>query len=128
MNHFKHIYTHRAEDYERLVTREDYQGNILKALETIRPFSAQTVVEFGAGTGRVTNLLLPSIKQIYAFDQATAMLQVAKQKLEQTPHTHWQVATANNDAMPMPNRCADIAIEGWSFGHLRNWYPDQWQL
>ena len=127
MTNFKHIYAHQAEDYERLVAREDYQGNILKALEEIRPFPNQTIVEFGAGTGRVTNLLLPLVKQIYAFDQSSAMLKVAEQKLQQTPYSQWHLATANNDRIPLPNDCADIAVEGWSFGHLRGWYPDQWQ-
>ena len=50
----KEIYASRARDYERLVAREDYQGNILKALQDIRALAGLDVVELGAGTGRLT--------------------------------------------------------------------------
>ncbi len=127
MTDFKQIYATQAENYEQLVSREDYQGNILTALTEIRPFSKQTIVEFGAGTGRLTTLLAPQAKQIYAFDQASAMLKVAQQKLASSPHVNWELTIANNNEIPLPNNIADIAIEGWSFGHMRAWYPDSWQ-
>lgn len=46
----KEIYNHHAGQYELLVSREDYQHNILPALNQIRPFEGLDVVEMGAGT------------------------------------------------------------------------------
>lgn len=127
MSDFKQIYATQAETYDRLIAREDYQGNILRALKEIRPFSQQTIVEFGAGTGRLTCLLAPIVKQIHAFDASAAMLAVAEQKLKSTALTNWQLQVADNANIPLPDNCADIAIEGWSFGHLRGWHPDNWR-
>ena len=60
----KEIYASRAQDYERLVAREDFAGNILKALQEIRALSGLDVVELGAGTGRLTCLLAPLVRSI----------------------------------------------------------------
>lgn len=127
MSDFKKIYATQAKKYDQLIAQEDYQGNILRALQGIRPFTNQTIVEFGAGTGRLTMLLTPLVQQIYAFDASPAMLAVAEQKLQATAHANWQVQVADNAHIPLPDNCADIAIEGWSFGHLRSWHPDNWQ-
>jgi len=71
---FKQIYAAQAEAYERLVAHEDYQGNLLPALREIRPFSGQTVVELGAGTGRLTRLIAPHVHQLTALDNSAHML------------------------------------------------------
>jgi hypothetical protein len=57
---YREIYSRRAEEYDRLVTREDYRGNILQGLAAIRPLSGLKVVELGAGTGRLGRAGLPS--------------------------------------------------------------------
>ena len=62
---------------------EDYEGNILKTLNVyLCPMQGAEVVEFGAGTGRLTRLLAPQVKHIRAFDEAQAMLDVAAQTLD----------------------------------------------
>lgn len=126
-DHFQDIYANHADQYEALVAREDYQGNILKALEKIRPMAGLDVVEFGAGTGRLTCLLAPLVKSIRAFDASQPMLDVAAAKLRQSGLTNWQVALADNRSLPVEDTSADLAIEGWSFGHCTGWYPDTWR-
>jgi SAM-dependent methyltransferase len=126
-DHFKHIYQHRAEDYERLIAREDYQGNILKTLQEICSWQSAKVIEFGAGTGRLTRLLAPLVERIIAGDAAWPMLQVARRILSNFPQQKWAVVVTENRQMPFPSGWADVTIEGWSFGHLRGWYPDTWQ-
>jgi ubiquinone/menaquinone biosynthesis C-methylase UbiE len=32
-----------------------------------------------------------------------------------------------NEHLPLPDACADVVIEGWSFGHIMGWYGDDWQ-
>lgn len=125
-DHFKHIYKHRAEDYERLIAREDYQGNIVKALMQLAPLADADIVEFGAGTGRLTRLLAPHVRKITAFDISPAMLSVARQIV--SPYQNVMMAVSDNRQMPLPDNCAQITIEGWSFAHLRGWYPQTWQV
>ena len=72
----KEIYASRAPEYERLVAREDFAGNILKALQEIRVLAELDVVELGAGTGRLTCMLAPFVRSIRAFDASDHMLGV----------------------------------------------------
>lgn len=126
-DHFQNIYANHADQYEALVAREDYQGNILATLQGIRPLAGLDVVEFGAGTGRLTLLLAPLVKSIRVYDGSQHMLNVAIGKLEQSGLTNWQAEAADNRAIPADTASADLAIQGWSFGHFCGWYPDSWQ-
>ncbi len=127
MTDFKTIYATQADQYERLVAREDAAGNILKALAAIRPLPYPNVVELGAGTGRLTCLLAPHVHSIYAFDQSAAMLAVAAQKLYTGGWANGHTAVADHRAVPLPDHTADIVIEGWAFGHFVGWFPDAWR-
>ena len=49
------IYHSQAGDYERLVSREDYQGNILKALQDILPLAGGFIEEFTQGRARFSD-------------------------------------------------------------------------
>ena len=70
MPDYKQIYQTQAEQYEYLVAHEDYEGNILRALLAIRPLANTTILELGAGTGRLTRLLAPLARQIIALRAA----------------------------------------------------------
>lgn len=126
MTDFKTIYAEQAEQYGRLVAREDVDGHILPALDAIRPFANQTIAEWGAGTGRLTCLLGPHVKKISAFDASAAMLAVAGRKLRAGGLSNWETAVADHHTIPLLDNSADIAIEGWAFGHYLGWQPDNW--
>ena len=121
---YKQIYTERASDYERLVEFEDYQGNLLPALNKIHSFERARVVEFGAGTGRISAQISPLVESLWAFDISPAMIHIANRKLAGSNLLNWLVGLGDNRAMPLPDGCADIAIEGWSFLHLAVWHED----
>ncbi|MEM9951129.1 MAG: class I SAM-dependent methyltransferase [Chloroflexota bacterium] len=126
-DHFQHIYQHDAERYERLIAREDQRGNLFQTLMEIHPFSGKTVVEFGAGTGRLTRIMSVLVQSIHAFDIAYPMLAEAQRVLDETGMENWSLSQADNVFMPVANQSADIVVEGWSFGHVMGWYPDTWQ-
>jgi len=126
-DHFQEIYAKHADQYEAMVAREDYQGNILKALERIRPLAGLDVVEFGAGTGRLTLMVAPLAKSIRAFDASQQMLDITIAKLQRTDLNNWHVSVADNRSLPVEDASADLSIEGWSFGHFVGWYPDTWR-
>lgn len=136
------IYNRHADEYQRLVSREDYQGNILRAINQICRLDGRDVVELGAGTGRLTCMLAPTVKRIRAFDASGHMLAAAAAKLERyNPHNwqvaaaklerynphNWQVAVADHRALPVADQSADVAISGWSVCYLVVGRENSWQ-
>jgi len=126
-DHFKNIYVNKADLYERLVAREDQHGNLFSALNDIRSMYGIDVVEFGAGTGRVTRLLSVMVNYVWACDLAPAMLGEASNYLETTGMENWSLVQADNQYMPIVSNVADVVVEGWSFGHVIGWHPEDWQ-
>ncbi len=122
------IYAHEAERYDRLVSREDYQGHILTALLGITPLEGKEVVESGAGTGRLTCLLAPGVKSIRAFDASPHMLALAAAKLRASGLQNWSAQVADHRRLPVADRSADIAISGWSVCYLVDWHSPDWRL
>ncbi|MBC7809551.1 MAG: class I SAM-dependent methyltransferase [Burkholderiales bacterium] len=127
MPEHRDVYNYHAAEYDRLVMREDYQGNILRALREIRPLDGVDVVEFGAGTGRLTLLLAPIVRSIVATDISAHMLGVAADKLRQTAKRDWSLVVADNMRFPMRATVADISITSWSFGHSTVWDVEAWR-
>jgi len=127
MSDHRDIYRKQASEYEFLVSREDYQKNLPRALGQIRPCDGLEVVELGAGTGRLTCMVAPFASKILVSDISPHMLGAAKVKLEKTGLQNWTVIVADNLALPVANRVADISIAGWSLGYLTAWYAESWR-
>src|SRR5258705_2395422 len=127
VDRFQNIYANHADEYDRLVSVEDYQGNLLPIISKIASLGSKEVVEMGAGTGRVTRLLAPHVKSIHAFDGSAAMIEVASQSLREMGLTNWKTDVADNRSIPLEDKTADIAIEGWSFAHSVGWHPQTWR-
>ncbi|MGQ9908045.1 MAG: class I SAM-dependent methyltransferase [Candidatus Flexifilum sp.] len=129
---FEEIYAAHADRYEALVAREDHEGNLLAALRQIvpalnDPAPALTIVEFGAGTGRLTRLLAPFARALHAFDASAHMLEAARAHFARPDRAQVHLGLADNAAIPLPDACADLVIEGWSFGHQTAWAAD-WRV
>jgi SAM-dependent methyltransferase len=121
------IYAEHAGAYEALVAREDHEGNLLAALRAIAPLAGADVVETGAGTGRVSFLLAPHVRSVAAFDREPAMLAVAEARRRTRGIANVRFAEASHRALPVENGAADLAIEGWAFGHAVGWNPGGWR-
>lgn len=124
---FDQIYAEHAEMYDHLVEREDVRGNLIQALQEVRPLAGLEVVEFGAGTGRITRQIVPLVKHVRAFDASAHMLSVARRRLEETGFTNWTLDVADNKVIPVADASADMAVAGWVFGHQTEWASDRWQ-
>lgn len=127
MPDYHQIYRDQAAEYELLVSREDYQGNIFRTLDQIVPLLGLTVVELGAGTGRLTCLLAPVVKSIYAFDRSPHMLEVAVAKLRQSGRRNWHAAVSDHREMPVRSGIADVALSGWSICYMVVDSPANWE-
>jgi ubiquinone/menaquinone biosynthesis C-methylase UbiE len=123
----REIYHSQADQYERLVSREDYQHNLLPALNRIRPLNGLDVVELGAGTGRFTCMVTPLVKSIRAFDASADMLQVARAKLESNGLGNWQIAAGDHRHLPISDAVADVALAGWTIAQLVAWNLPTWK-
>jgi ubiquinone/menaquinone biosynthesis C-methylase UbiE len=123
---YQEIYQTQAGKYDLLVSREDYQKNILRALDQVRPLDGLDVIELGAGSGRLTCMLAPIVRAILALDVSQHMLDVAIAKLEKTGLQNWRVAVADNRSLPVADRIADVSIAGWSLGHSTSWHAQTW--
>lgn len=122
------IYRSQAEKYEALVSREDYQGNLLPAIQKITPLNERTVVEFGAGTGRLTCQLAPLVKTIHAFDISRHMLDVAAAKLTQSGLHNWSLSVADHRQVEIEDHTADLVISGWSVCYVVVDHPQTWRV
>lgn len=127
MPSFEEIYALHADVYDALIEREDYRGHLLPALARIAPLEHARVVEFGAGTGRLTRLLAPLVQRICAYDASTSMLRVAEAHLRSLGSANWELGVADNKRLPVEAGAADIAIAGWTFGHALDWFADAWR-
>lgn len=127
MPDYERIYNEQAAEYERLVSREDYQGNILAALKQIRPLEGLDVVDLGAGTGRMTCMLAPLVRTIRAYDASAHMLEVAVAKLSASGLQNWQTGIADHRELPVDDQTADLVISGWSIVYTVVGYKETWR-
>ena len=121
------LYTDHASAYEVLVSHEDYQANLPRAIQSIQSLSGQVAAEFGCGTGRVSSLLAGSVKSLHAFDFTASMLRQAQQKQRQYCWKNVSLALADSRRMPGCSGWADFAIEGLAFLQIAVWNPHDWQ-
>ena len=121
------VYQQHADQYERLIQREDYQGNILSAIESCCSLEGIDVVELGAGTGRLTRLLAPHVKSIKAFDASAHMLETAAESLRAMGLTNWSTKVADHRQIPAEDASADLVISGWAFCYLAVWGGEEWK-
>jgi ubiquinone/menaquinone biosynthesis C-methylase UbiE len=121
------IYQSEGDRYEALVSREDYQGHIQKAIDEIVPVDSLDVLDLGAGTGRLTLLLASRAKSIHAFDASAEMLRVCRDRLRTIGLANWQVDVADHRQLPVLDHSADLVVSGWSVAYLVVWHPQTWR-
>ena len=117
----RQIYQNDGDRYEALIAREDYQGNITRALEEIISPDNLDVFDLGAGTGRLAVMLAPRAKSVRAFDISEEMLRVCRSRFEASGLSNWQVDVADHRQLPVEDHSADLVVSGWSVSYLAVW-------
>jgi ubiquinone/menaquinone biosynthesis C-methylase UbiE len=117
----RNIYRSEGDRYEALISREDYLGNIPRAIEKIIDVDGLDVLDLGAGTGRLTLLLAPRVKSIRAFDASAEMLRVCQERLAASGLSNWQVDVADHRQLPVPDHSVNLVVSGWSVSYLAVW-------
>ena len=112
------IYQSEADRYDRLVAREDWQGNLPAALAAIRSTTGLDVVELGAGTGRLTRLVAPAARRVTAFDSSASMLDAAHDRLVADGSiSRVTLQVADHRSASVPPGSADLILSGWSIAY-----------
>ncbi len=117
MDQMFEMYRNYPDKYDDLVLHEDFNDSLLTFLEKEIYWKEKTVCEFGAGTGRVTQLYIKDVNQASIHDSSISMLEKAKLKLNDYNYKIKYGLLDNNDIASIDKKY-DIVIEGWSFGHL----------
>lgn len=123
---YHNIYSGKASLYQSMIAAEDYENHLLTAIQSFVNLTGARVVDFGSGTGRIPLLLAPFTRHVVALDLYRAMLLESRlvqtrQKLDPL------LVQADNRAVPLDPNTADLVTAGWSIGHMRGWYPDDWR-
>ncbi len=123
----KKTYKESAIEYEKMIAREDYQGNLLKALKEITPLDAKTILDLGSGTGRIERLVAPLAKRVFAMDISLPMLQVARDEMEKHEIKNCIHTVADHRQIPLKSSSIDLITSGWSVCYLVDWYRSTWK-
>jgi ubiquinone/menaquinone biosynthesis C-methylase UbiE len=123
----KKTYQDNAIEYERLIAREDFQGNLLPELENISGLKSKTLLDLGSGTGRIARLVAPHVNRVLAMDISLPMLKVAKAKLRGKTRENFDLIVADHRNIPLAPQFMDIVISGWSICYLVDWFRSTWK-
>ncbi len=124
---YRAIYRGHAAEYDELVGAEDCERNLLPAIERVHPLAVASVLEVGVGTGRIARLVVEKAARLIAIEPEPAMLEVARRHLERSSGAAWELHRADARNLPVGSGVADVAIAGWVFGHLRDWFRADWR-
>ncbi|HWM88558.1 MAG TPA: class I SAM-dependent methyltransferase, partial [Kofleriaceae bacterium] len=116
-----------ADDYDRLVSAEDADRRLLPAISALVQLDGARVLEVGVGTGRVTELLVGAGARVVGYEPATAMLEVARRKLERFGDHGCELRALPVQEMDVPDGAFDLAIAGWVLGHFVEWFAPRWR-
>ena len=119
------IYRTDGDRYEALIAREDYLGNIPRAIDEIVNVDGLDLFDLGAGTGRLAVLLAPRVKSLRAFDISAEMLRVCRERLAVSRLSNWRVDVADHRQLPVDYQSADLVISGWSISYLAVWNDEK---
>jgi len=123
----KEVYQAHADQYERLILREDCENNIPREIEKIKPTDGIHILEFGAGTGRLTRFLARNAKMVAASDLSHHMLMEAKNVCANEGIANAPLCAADMRCTPYVRESADMVIAGWSFCYLAVWGKEKWE-
>lgn len=122
----REIYAGQADAYERLVSAEDADGNLLPALARLIPLDGARVLEVGIGTGRVTALLLGAGARVVGSEPAAPMLEVARTRLAGFGGAV-DLRLGSVQDLDVEAERFDLAVAGWVLGHFVEWHGPRWQ-
>lgn len=126
------IYNKYAGEYDKFMSKQDYQHNILPAIESIFPLegsSNKVAIELGAGTGRIARLLASHFNLFILLDNSQAMLNQARETIEEHKLQSTCIPVCSDFRyIPIRDSFVDLVIAPWSLSYLKVNYEQTWKL
>jgi ubiquinone/menaquinone biosynthesis C-methylase UbiE len=114
-NH-KMIYLEEAALYEEMISFEDAGGHFRGALLGAADWEEKSVVDLGAGTGRISRLIASQASSIALLDKSPHMAEASLQAAGWGGKCSFHVA--DHRELPLPDCSADIIAAGWTICYL----------
>jgi SAM-dependent methyltransferase len=100
------LYRLEPDLYDELASAERLHPGILGWL----PYSAERIVEVGAGTGRLTLDLADRGREVVAIEPAAPLREILERKLAEAGHGGVRVLGGFFDDLPVPDGSADVVV------------------
>ena len=122
------LFANQAEKYDRFVTAEDFQGNLLQTLKQYGHLNReQAVADLGTGTGRIAFLVAPIVRHVYGIEPVGGMRLVAESKKLRLGVKNIDFLPGEHKDIPLPDHSMDLIIEGWAFLKAFNSTYPEWR-
>lgn len=95
-----------------------------KHLLSITDFTDKTVLDIGAGTGRLTFAVAPLAKYVYASEPVDRLREYLRKKKQQLNTENVYVVDGTIESLPFPDESFDIVMSGHVIGDN---YKAEWQ-
>ncbi len=105
-------YTLDPDSYDR----QPFTGWDSRELSEMLDFAGKTVLDIGAGTGRLTFIAAEKAETVFAVDPAESMRRYIKDKAKKLGLRNIFAVDGLIDDIPFPNNFADVVIAGHVFG------------
>lgn len=109
------VYKKQTELYDQMISK---QPSLLKVIEELTPINQLDVIDMGAGSGRLTDILAPHVKSIVALDSSAEMLNIIDGKLKDHLSLSYATQVADHRKIPAGNESADLVVAGWTICYL----------
>jgi ubiquinone/menaquinone biosynthesis C-methylase UbiE len=97
--------------------REELFGDTFQLHALLALLDRDVVVgDLGCGTGKVSELLAPNVRQVIAVDGSSHMLEAARRRVEGRQNV--ELRLGNLEALPIENEQLDVAIIGLVLHHV----------
>lgn len=124
VKHLMEIYWNKTEMYEWFSSCEDV-NNIIKYISKNVDLENKTILDLGAGTGRLSIPLSKRAKFVYALDKSKPMLKILRRKIKAKKIKNIKPIESGFNKIPLPKESIDVVTSLWSFPvHSNNWERD----
>lgn len=110
----------RASSYDALFDRAPIRTRMIEEIGRRSPSDAFAILDLGAGTGRLSQYLLPRYphSRFFLVDASPAMLAQAQARL--AGHTRVRLCVATFDRLPLPDESVDLVLSSFALHHVDN--------